>query len=69
MSQKAYIILTKLTPWSRELLDKLTGMSYSRNSPAFYGTRRFIAVFTTARHWFLSRARYIKSTPSHPISL
>jgi len=37
--------------------------------PAFYGTRRFIIVLTTARHWSLSWARWIQSTPSHPISL
>jgi hypothetical protein len=36
---------------------------------AFYGTRRFITVFTTARHWSLSWARCTQSTPSHPISL
>jgi hypothetical protein len=35
-----------------------------KNSPAFYGTRRFNTVFTRARHWSLSLA-----TPSHPISL
>jgi hypothetical protein len=29
----------------------------------------FIAVFTRARHWSLSWARWIQSTPSHPISL
>jgi hypothetical protein len=36
---------------------------------AYYGIRRFIAVLTTARHWSLSWARCIQSTPSHPISL
>jgi len=29
----------------------------------------FIFVFTTARHWSLSWARCIRSTPSHTISL
>jgi hypothetical protein len=38
--------------------------------PAFYETRRSITVFTRARHWFLSWARWILSIPSHrPISL
>jgi hypothetical protein len=26
-------------------------------------------VFTTSRHWSLSWARWIRSTPSHPIAL
>jgi hypothetical protein len=37
--------------------------------PAFYGTRRFITVFTTARHWSLPWARCTQSTPSHSVSL
>jgi hypothetical protein len=37
--------------------------------PAFYGTRRFMTVFTRARHWSLSWVRWIQSTPSHLISL
>jgi hypothetical protein len=34
---------------------------------AFYGTRRFIIVYITALHWFLSWARPIQSTPPHSI--
>jgi len=37
--------------------------------PTFYGTRRFITVFTTARHWSLPWTRWIQSTTSHPITL
>jgi hypothetical protein len=37
--------------------------------PEFYGTRRFIAVFTRAVHWSLFWARSNQSIPSHPISL
>jgi hypothetical protein len=33
--------------------------------PTFYGTRRFITVFTGARHLSLSSTRLIQSTPSH----
>jgi hypothetical protein len=40
-----------------------------KNSPAFYGTRRFNTVFTRALHWSLSWATSIQSTPSLPISL
>jgi hypothetical protein len=35
----------------------------------FYGTQRFITVFTTAGHWPLSSVRWVQSTPSHHISL
>ena len=37
--------------------------------PAFYTTRRFITVFTTARHLSLSWARWIQSTPSRTMPL
>jgi hypothetical protein len=36
--------------------------------PAFYGTRRFIAPFATARHLSLSWARSIQSMPTQPTS-
>jgi hypothetical protein len=39
--------------------------SASQEILAFYGTRTFITVFTTARHWTLSWARWIQSTPSY----
>jgi hypothetical protein len=58
-----------LTPWSRVLLEKLTVTQLVKKFPAFYGTRRFITVFTTVCHWPPSRARWLQSTPSHPISL
>jgi len=35
----------------------------------FYEIRRFITVFTTVRHWTLSWARWIQSTPFHPVPL
>jgi hypothetical protein len=40
-----------LTPWSRVLLGKLTGLQLVKKFPAFYGTRRFITALTSARHW------------------
>ena len=43
-----------LTPWSRVLLEKLTGLQLVKKFPAFYGTRRFITAFTSARHLSLS---------------
>jgi hypothetical protein len=41
----------------------------SQEIPTFYGTHRFITVFTRAYHWSLSCTKCIQSTPSHPISL
>jgi hypothetical protein len=36
------------TPWSRVLLEQLTSLQLVKKFPAFYGTRRFIAAFTSA---------------------
>jgi hypothetical protein len=47
----------RLTQWSGVLLEKLTVTQPVKKLPAFYGTLRFITVYTTARHWTLSRAR------------
>jgi hypothetical protein len=60
-------ILTYLRSWA--LLEKLPIVQPLKKLPAFYGTRRFIAVFTEALHWSLSWARLIQSTPSYPLSL
>jgi len=57
-----------LTPWSRVLLNKLTSFQLVKIFPAFYGTRRFITTFTSARHLSLSWARSIQSVPPHPTS-
>jgi len=34
--------------------EKLTGLQLFKKFPAFYGTRRFITAFTSARHLSLS---------------
>ena len=47
-------LLNFLTPWSRVLLEKLTGFQLVKKFPTFYGTRRFITAFTSARHLSLS---------------
>ena len=44
------IIIIILTPWSGVLLEKLTGSQIVKKIPAFYGTRRLITAFTSARH-------------------
>ena len=38
-----------LTPRTK-VLEKLTGLQLNKKLPAFYGTRRFIAALTSARH-------------------
>jgi len=43
-----------LTICSRVLLEKLTGSQLVKQFPAFYGTRRFIDTFTSARIMILS---------------
>jgi hypothetical protein len=45
---------TRLMTEALCLLEKLTVLQLVENFPAFCGPRRFIAVFTTARHSFLS---------------
>jgi hypothetical protein len=39
-----------------------------KNFPVFYGTRRFITIFTRAHQWSLSWPRSIQSIPPHLIS-
>ena len=41
-----------LTPWSRVLLEKLTGFKLVKKNPAFYGTQKFNAAFTSARFFY-----------------
>jgi hypothetical protein len=59
------IVKIQLTPLTRVLLEKLVVTQLVNKFSTFYGTRRFIIVFTRARHWSLSSARCIQSTPSH----
>jgi hypothetical protein len=45
---------TELIPWNRSLPEKLTDPQLVKKLPIFYGNRRFITAFTTARHQSLS---------------
>jgi hypothetical protein len=54
------------TPWSWVLREKLTVAQPVFS--IFYGTRRFITVFTRARHWSPSWARSFQPIPFNPIS-
>jgi len=49
-----YLLTYLLTPWCRILFEKLIVTQLSKNILLSYGTRRFITVFTKARHWNLS---------------
>ena len=62
------LLIYLLIPWSRVLLEKLTGFQLVKKFPVFYGTRRFITAFTSARHLSLSWASSIHSVPPHPTS-
>ena len=62
-------ILTYLpTPWSRVLLENLTGLQLVKKFAACYRTRRFITAFTSARHLFLTWTSSIQYIPTHPTS-
>jgi hypothetical protein len=52
----APILTYLLTPWSRVLLEKLTGFAAGHEIPRIYGTRKFITVLTSVRH---TRARIL----------
>jgi hypothetical protein len=56
-----------LTPWSRVLLEKLTGFEASQEIPPIYGTRKFITVLTSARHLSLAWAHSIQSPQPLPL--
>jgi len=53
-----YLLTYLLTPWSRVLLEKLTGSQLVMKFPAFYGTWRFITASTSASHLSLSWALF-----------
>jgi hypothetical protein len=45
-----------VTAWSRILLEKQIVTQLAKKFLTFYGTQRFITVFTKAYHWSLSSA-------------
>jgi hypothetical protein len=59
--------LIPLTPWSLVLLEKPTVAQLLKNFLTFYGTRRFITVFTRARQRvpILSQMNPVHTTPSY----
>ena len=65
MTFNEYLLTDLLNPWSRFLLEKLTGSQLIKKFPVFYVTWKFITAFTTARHLSLSWARTILILSSH----
>ena len=61
-------LLTYLPRTAWFLLEKLTDSQLVKKFPTFYGTRKFITAFTSARHLSLSSASSIQSIPPHPAS-
>jgi len=55
------------TLWSWVLLEKLTSLQLGKKFPAFYGTRRFITTFASARHLYpiLSQLDPVHTPKSH----
>jgi len=51
------------------LVEQLTITVLVKRFPAFYGTQRFITLFTRSCHQSLSWAIWDQSTSSHPASL
>jgi hypothetical protein len=49
-----YLLTYLITPRSGVLLEKLASSQLAKKLPTFYGTRRFITAFTSARHLPLS---------------
>ena len=54
MLNMAYLLTYLLTPCSRVLLEKLTGLQLVKKFPTLFGTQRFITAFTSAHHLSLS---------------
>jgi hypothetical protein len=57
-----------LTPWSTDLLKKLTGLQPIKKFPTFYETQMFITAFTSARYLSLSWTSSIQTIPLHSTS-
>ena len=56
-----------LTPWSRVLLEKLTGSAASQEITRIFGTRRFITAFTSPRHLSLLQPARSSPYPHNPL--
>ena len=66
--QMSHNYISEFRHGAQSLLEKLTGSQLVKKFPSFYGIRRFITTFTSARHLSLSWAISIQSTHPHPTS-
>jgi len=57
-------MINQLNSWSSVLVKLVTQLV--KKFPSFMEPQGAIIVFTRARHWCLSWARWIQYTPSHP---
>ena len=63
-----YLLTYLLTPWSRVLLEKLTGSAASQKIPRIFGTWRFLTILTSARQMSLSWSNSIQFPQPSPTS-
>ena len=63
-----YLHIYLLTPWSRVLLEKLTGSEASQEIPRTLWNQKFITVLTSARHLSLSWVSSIQTLNTTPNS-
>jgi hypothetical protein len=68
VSTAGNFLLHLVPPWNKVLFEKLTASWLVKKFHAFYGNRRFISAFTSARHLSLPWASSIQSIPPHPTS-
>ena len=68
IDSRSTVLIVRLTARRRELLQKLSGSQLGKKFPVFYGSQKFITLFTSALHLSLSCARSMKSVPPHPTS-
>jgi hypothetical protein len=54
---EGYTDILQLITWSRVRLEELIVAQLLKKFPTFYGTRKFITVYTTARYIYLSSPR------------
>ena len=57
-----YLLTYLLTPFSRVLLEKLTGSQLVKKLSAFYGTRRSITAFTSVRSLSYSSEAFVSGS-------
>ena len=68
VEHRPYLLAYLLTPWGRVLLAKLNGFQLVKKFPTFYGYRRFITAFTSARHLSLPLVSSMQPMPPHSAS-